>query len=443
MTAAAVLLSMLFAVFTVYADDTDEEENSVPVIEMAQSAYLYNFENDRVLYEYNSAAKVFPTSTVKLMTALVAFDVFGDALDTEITVTQTMLNEVTGNAIGFSAGEIVTVEQLLNCMLINSANDAAIILAFAAAGGIDEFVEMMNAKAAELGADDTNYTNCTGMHDSAMFTTARDTALISIAAYNTPGLVEITSTPKYVMPATNTDGERNIYNRNAMISKYYSAYYYYGKAVGLNAGATTQGGCAICAVAEDAEKGLTYLAVVLGADDSSVQYNYINAEAMLEWAFKAYSYIKVLSTNRVVCEIPVELSSVIDYVTLVPSKDISVYLPSDIDIDNELHYSALTYSDSLSAPVEAGTESGTITVTYGDDIIGSCTLVTTADIARSDFLYFLSEVKTFTSSRFFIGTVVTAVILSIAAIIWEARRREINMRRMTGRPTGRTGRRGY
>lgn len=415
------------------ADDLPEpetEELPGPEVEQLEGAYLYNFENDQVLFEYDADERVYPASTVKIMTGIVAFETFEGRLDSKITVTAAMLSEVSGNKIGFYEGEVVTVEQMLNCMLINSANDAAIILAHACAGDTETFVNMMNDKAVEIGAYSTYYTNPTGMHSSAMVTTARDTAAIAKYAYGIPGFIEITSTPKYVMEETNRCDFRNIYNRNCMISKYYSVDYFYKGAVGMNAGATLQGGYALCAVAEDAEDNLTYLAVVLGAEgDDETYYNYINAERMLDWAFMSYGYEKVLTTSQMICEIDVNLSSTLDYVTLVPEREISVYLPASVDLKKDIRYSYNTYEDTLDAPVEAGQEAGTITVIYGDEILGSCALITTSSITRSEFLYFLDRVGDFTGSRFFKATVVSAVVLSIAYVFIKASIRERRLRR--------------
>lgn len=415
------------------SDDTDtvkEDAVSPPEVERIASAYLYNFENDKVLFEYNPNTRVYPASTVKLMTAIVIFEKYEGALDTKITVTSAMLGEVSGNNIGFLEGEVVTVEQMLYCMLVNSANDAAVILAHACAGSTEQFVALMNDKAAALGAYDTYYTNPTGMHNDAMITTAHDTAEIAKYAYHIPGFIEITSTPKYVMEATNMSDYRNVYNRNCMISKYYSVDYYYSRAIGMNAGATTQGGYTLCGVAEDAESGLTYLAVVLGADaDGDVYYNYENGERLLDWAFASYGYTKVLSTSQMICEVGVNLSSTLDYVTLVPEREISVYLPTSVDVSRDIRYSYNTYEDQIDAPVETGQEVGTITVLYGDEILGSCALVTTSSIARSEFLYFLARVREFTESRFFRATVVSVVVLSIAYVLIKASIRERKLRR--------------
>ena len=425
----AVLLLLACLPVGIFAD---EAQPVTPEFSHAEAAYLYNIENDQVLFTANELDRVSPASTVKLMTAIVVFDHFGDALDTPITVTQEMLNESSGNRIGFYDGEIVTVGQMLNCMLINSANDAAIILAHATAGSVSSFVQLMNDKAIELGAYHTNYTNPTGMHDDAMTTTAADTAKIAVCAYNIPGFIDITSTVKYVMETTNRCDFRNIYNRNCMVSKYYSTAYFDDRVVGLNAGATTQGGYAICAVATDEASGLTYLAVVLGAEgEDDTFYNYINAENLIDWAFSSYGYIEVLSNRKMVTEIPVALSSTLDYVTLVPQSDIVVYLPTSVDLENDIRYSIRTEADSIDAPVEAGEAVGTITVYRGEQILGSTSLITTTSIARSEFLYFLQRVKAFTGSRFFRGTLIAAVLISAAYIFIKAQQREKKLRHMS------------
>ena len=143
-----------------------------PEVEYCSAAYLYNLENRQAIYEYKAHDRAFPGSSVKLMTALVVCDAFRGAWDTPITVTWEMLSEVTGNSVDFYEGEVITVEEALNCMLVNSANDAAIILAQATAGTTAAFIDMMNAKAEELELENTIFTNCTGMHDPKMITTA-------------------------------------------------------------------------------------------------------------------------------------------------------------------------------------------------------------------------------------------------------------------------------
>ncbi len=426
----ALLLAAVFLLLALPIGAAEEaDDGAMPVIDHCIGAYLYNFENDEVLFSVGTDERVYPTSTVKLMTGIVAIEELGDDLSRQVTITGEMLSKVAGNNVGLMAGEVVTVEQLLYAMLVNSANDAAMVLAYAAGGSVEAFVDKMNEKANTLGAYKTYYANPTGMHNDAMVTTVADTAIIAKYAYTLPLFMEIVSTPKYVMEATNLSDYRNIYNRNCLLSKYYNVNYPYPRATGMNAGATTQGGYAICATAEESSTGLSYLAIVMGADEvDGAIYSYVNAIKLFEWAFRNYDYIEVLSADRIICELPVRLSSTLDYVTLVPSETIEVYLPTTVNVERDIRYSYNTYEDAMDAPIATGEEAGTITVLMGDRILGSCTLVTTSSVARSEFLYFLARVRQFSQSRFFIATVVSAVVLSVVYVLLKAHWREKHIR---------------
>ena len=426
----ALLLAAVFLLLALPIGAAEEaDDGAMPVIDHCIGAYLYNFENDEVLFSVGTDERVYPTSTVKLMTGIVAIEELGDDLSRQVTITGEMLSKVAGNNVGLMAGEVVTVEQLLYAMLVNSANDAAMVLAYAAGGSVEAFVDKMNEKANTLGAYKTYYANPTGMHNDAMVTTVADTAIIAKYAYTLPLFMEIVSTPKYVMEATNLSDYRNIYNRNCLLSKYYNVNYPYPRATGMNAGATTQGGYAICATAEESSTGLSYLAIVMGADEvDGAIYSYVNAIKLFEWAFRNYDYIEVLSADRIICELPVRLSSTLDYVTLVPSETIEVYLPTTVNVERDIRYSYNTYEDAMDAPIATGEEAGTITVLMGDRILGSCTLVTTSSVARSEFLYFLARVRQFSQSRFFIATVVSAVVLSVVYVLLKAHWREKHSR---------------
>ena len=426
----ALLLAAVFLLLALPIGAAEEaDDGAMPVIDHCIGAYLYNFENDEVLFSVGTDERVYPTSTVKLMTGIVAIEELGDDLSRQVTITGEMLSKVAGNNVGLMAGEVVTVEQLLYAMLVNSANDAAMVLAYAAGGSVEAFVDKMNEKANTLGAYKTYYANPTGMHNDAMVTTVADTAIIAKYAYTLPLFMEIVSTPKYVMEATTLSDYRNIYNRNCLLSKYYNVNYPYPRATGMNAGATTQGGYAICATAEESSTGLSYLAIVMGADEvDGAIYSYVNAIKLFEWAFRNYDYIEVLSADRIICELPVRLSSTLDYVTLVPSETIEVYLPTTVNVERDIRYSYNTYEDAMDAPIATGEEAGTITVLMGDRILGSCTLVTTSSVARSEFLYFLARVRQFSQSRFFIATVVSAVVLSVVYVLLKAHWREKHIR---------------
>ena len=424
--AAAALSAVLILAAAVPAMCEDAvDPNTPPTAEGCTAVYLYNFENDRVLYERDTDTAVYPASTVKLMTGILAAEALSGELDRTITVTEEMLALRAGNNIGLVPGEVVTVRDMMYACLEGGANDAALVLACAVSGSVAEFVSAMNTKAALLGAFDTHYTNPTGLHDDAMVTTCKDTAIIAKYAASIPLIAEVTSSPKYVMEATNVKDFRNIYNRNCLISKFYDTYesaYRYEYATGMNAGGTTRAGACVVATAKNADGDLTYLCVLMGcASDERMNAGYAGAIALFDWAFAAWKYADVLSTEDIICEIPVTLSSAIDFVTLAPKSNVRVYLPCTVKKGENLEYSYTTLYESLAAPVVKGSVAGAVTVIYEGDVIGSSDLVATVDIERSELLYTLSQIEKFTKSRFFIATIVSAVILTVVYVLLKAR----------------------
>ncbi len=384
-------------------------------------AYLYNIENDFTVLSYNANETLYPTSTVKIMTGIIAIEQLGGRLSEVVTVTKEMLDGVTGNKIGFKEGEELTVEQLLYAMLVGGGNDAAHILAIHIAGSIEEFVGLMNRRAHDLGADATHYTNPSGLHDYDMYTTVADTVKIALAAYNIPLFMEITSTSKYVIDGTNKSEYRNVYNRNYFVAANSVSKYFYPDASGMNAGSTAQGG--YCIVTTACRDGLTYLAVVMGAGadtENDVIYSYTEAAKLLNFAFDSYANITVVKEGEVICDIPVTLSGTTDFVSLATSGSLVLYLPRDADLEHEVTRSRKTTYDTLTAPVAEGEPAGVLTVMYNDEIVGNVELVTTVAVARSEFLYTLERIKSFATGRFFIATVISAVVFTVIFVLAKA-----------------------
>ena len=120
------------------------------------------------------------------------------------------------------------------------------------------------------------------------------------------------------------------------------------------------------------------------------------------------------------CEIPVTLATGVDHVTLVASDSLSVYLPSDTDIEKEITFSWTTNTEKLQAPVKKGQLAGRVTVLYKNKPIGTSDLISTADIERSDMLYGLNKISEFTKSKFFIATIICFVVFSIGYVFGKA-----------------------
>ena len=399
--------------------DAATPEDAELATDKIQAAYLYNIENDFAALSYRVDEVVYPTSTVKIMVGIIAIEQLGNNLDEVITVTEDMLRDVSGNSVGFEVGEELTVESLLYALLVGGANDAAAILAVRIAGSVSDFVVMMNERAEELGAKSTHYTNPSGIHDDNMYTSVSDTAKIALAAYKMPLFMEMTSTSKYVIPDTNKSQYRNVYNRNSLVRP--DSRYFYDDAAGMNAGATSIGG--YCVVTTAQRDGLSYLAIVMGADEdeeNDVVYSYTEAAKLLDYAFESYANITLVEEGELITEIPVTMSGTTDYVQLVTAGSLTLYLPTSTDIEKEVTRSRKTNSDSLTAPVAEGQVAGVLTVLYNDEIVGNVDLVTTVAVARSDFLYTLEEIKSFATGRFFIAAVISAVVLTVLFVLGKA-----------------------
>ena len=387
----------------------------MPSLDGATSVYLYNLTQDRVMAEKNADKVIYPASTVKLMTGLVAAEQLSDRLDEQIEVTEEMLKGVTGNNLKIAVGEIVTVRDMFYGLLCGGNNDCAAILAHVAAGGIPQFVELMNQKAKELGTKTTNYTNVSGMHSDNMVTTAYDTYLVAEAAYKIELIMEAVTTNKYEMPATNKSKMRSVYNKNYLISRYIDTTYYNSLAQGMNAGFTNQGG--YCLVTSAEYNGQSYICVVMGAEEQNKRIrSYEIASDLIDWAFEAYSEIKVLGESSYLGEVAVTLSQDTDHVTIKPSGSLTAFLPSDIDVSKDIELLPKLNAPSLEAPVVEGQVVGFISVKYGDEVLGTVDLITTDKVERSEFLYTLQQLKSFTSQRWFIASMIALVLLTAAYI---------------------------
>lgn len=231
-----------------------------------KNAILVDANYDEVLYEVGGHDKVYPASITKVMTALLTLEAIESGkltAQTQITASATAATIPKGSSTAnIKAGEVLTVEQLLYCLLLPSANEAAQILAETVGGDIDTFVGMMNDKAKELGCENTHFANPHGFHDPDHYTTPYDITLFMKAAMEYDLFQKIVTSPNYTIPATNLSEQRTVRNTNALTSNWTYTGYLYTPGTGGKTGSTDEAGK--CLV-ETAKKGDTYLiSVVMG-----------------------------------------------------------------------------------------------------------------------------------------------------------------------------------
>ena len=192
----------------------------------SEAAVILEDSTGTTLYAKNMDEVLYPGSTVKIMTCLLALE--NSNLTDEVTMTATGVSGVTDGGANISAqlDEVFTMEQCLYAIMVASANDIALQVAEHIGGSVENFVAMMNTRAAQLGCTNTVFTNPTGLPDENQHTTAHDMALIMKAATENPSFSPIASANTYTIPATNVSGgARSLTSKFAMTNNSSDAYY--------------------------------------------------------------------------------------------------------------------------------------------------------------------------------------------------------------------------
>ena len=235
--------------------------------QVAEGAGAFNVDEEEVIYAQNIFEKLYPASTTKIMTVLLVMEAISTgqlSLDTPIMVSPTALAGVPSDASHVNprlkAGEVMNVLTLLQCVMMESDCHACNVLAEAVAGSVDNFVAMMNAKAAALGCTETNFVNTSGYPENNHYSNAYSLFLITKEAMKYPVFENIIAMTEVVIPATNLSEARKLETTNALIkaSEYYNPY-----AIGGKTGSSSSSGLCFVSVARKGEK--TVITVVLGA----------------------------------------------------------------------------------------------------------------------------------------------------------------------------------
>ncbi len=425
---AAVILAAVLA-FTIFSCIPASAVTFTPNFTIAsEAAVLINMDKDIIVYEKNPTKKWYPASLTKIMTAIVVLDHVTDLDNTEYEAPLVVFDDLYGknpSAVGYSRGEIITANDLMYSMLMYSACESAGILAYNVGGeSIPNFIDMMNAKAEEIGCTGTHFVNPHGLYDDEQYTNARDMALIAkYAVDNYPKFVEIATTTEYTLHATNyhEDGWVTIHHTNAMV---HNGEFYYEPARGLKTGTLDESGRNLVSLAS--KDGNNYLLVTLGApmyneDGSKANDQYTDQKNIYEWAFNTFSYEKILSKTEEITEIPVKLGDNAEHVLLVPAEDFYTLWPNTLDRSNlkqEINTDGYLDSDgAVLAPVEKGQVFGTYTLSLSGEKLCTVDLVAKDAVALSQLEYNIMKAKAFVGSFWFKTAVAAAAVLIAAYII--------------------------
>ena len=412
----------------------------------ANAAVIVNLQTGEVIFEKNAGRIIYPGPAVKLMTAIVAIEHIEDpgndiSMDTRSVTSAYVASRVVAGTIGFNIamreGEVFTVEQLLYAIMVRNANDACLAIAELISGSVPAFVAKMNARARELGAENTIFTNPTGLHDPGMHTTALDIARIAKHASGMPLIMQISSVPFFEIPPTNmTASTRSLLNRNHLVSNADTSRYFYEHARGMNAGSTLESGFCLITVGQQHPE-LAYLCVVMGATLThspalgvDIINSFLDARKLLDWAFTIYAYRTIVRRRQQITTVRIELAAARDEVTLVTEDYIRLLIPRGTDISeesDEIEWMVNVHEDRLFAPIEQGQVLGELTIMYLGAVAGRTSLVATADVEPSNILHALDQIRAIVSRPWFSASIIIFIALCavyIAVNIIRKSRRE-------------------
>ncbi|MBQ9534243.1 MAG: D-alanyl-D-alanine carboxypeptidase [Clostridia bacterium] len=400
----------------------------------AGAAILAELSSGEVLYEKNADAMMYPASTTKLVTAILAME-YGNP-DDVITVNASALAGLPerGSAVYLIAGEEMQFMDMLRYLLIGSGNDAANAIAEHISGSQTDFVALMNTKAKSIGCQNTHFANAHGLHEDTHYTCARDMLLIAQYFMKNETLAQIVAETAVTLPVTNKHAKTTTkYTTNHLLSPQSQAGYYYSGAIGIKTGTTTKAG--LCLAAAFEKDDLTYYTVVLGAskDENGKLGNFSETIKLFDYAANNFSRQIMLNSTEPITEVAVRLASDNrEAVVLYPSSSISALLPADFKTsDLELRCDT---EESVDAPVAKGQALGTLHVLYNGKEYGTLELVANEDIQRSEILYIMDRITAFFQSTVFrviVGALIALIVIFLAyAVI--ARRRRKRRRRYGG-----------
>lgn len=384
-----------------------------------KSINLVNIDTGMPVYQKDPDLKVEPASTTKIMTYTIAVQNCKDLNGTMVTVTQDITDRLAGtesSLANIKNGETLSMYELLNCMMLPSGNDAAMVIAnyIGGSGGIDAFVSMMNDKAAELGCENTHFVNPCGLHDSNHYTTANDMYKIALNAMNLPSFMEITSQTKHVIPQTNVQKTRTLISTNKMMMQ--SEPKYYCKYVkGLKTGWHDQAGH--CIVTSASKDGCNYICVAMGAPDKDEKGKELDNGAMLdsknlyEWVFSNFSLRKISAQSQAVKEVNLELAWNKDKIVLIPDKDLTLLLPKNAK-NTDITYENIKAKDTLYAPVKTGDIKGTADIVCEGKTLGTINLTPREDVNRNIFITIIYIIHYLLTSIWFWLVVIILICLT-------------------------------
>lgn len=404
------------------------------LITNAKSAIVYETTTGTLMYASNPDEKVPPASLLKILTALIAIEK-GNLTDA-VTVRADVLSTLAQDAavVELAVDEVLTVNDLLYCMMVGSGNDAAVVLADHVMGSQAAFIVEMNRYAQELGCTGTNFTNVHGLHDQEQYTTARDMAKILAKAIQNEEFCKVFGTKYYSVPATNKSEMRHLATQNFLINNDNVLIYHDSRVTGGRTAINSDRTRSIASVAKDGNMNL--ICVVIGSKSQyekdgyteKVFGGYDETKQLLDASFQGHKTAQILHKNQILLQSPVMNGS--SDVSIGTHSEAFSVLPDNVDV-NGLSY---RYSDeiNLTAPIKKGQKVSTLQVWCGAVCVAQTDLfamnsVSTIDSMFSDNGTGTNQIGFWAVLLYLVGAV---VVIAIALFLYLSVLRAVRLSKM-------------
>jgi len=330
---------------------------------VGEAAVLIDGKNEQLLFEKNSSKRMYPASTTKILTAIVALE--RGNLDDVVTIPREACN-IGGSAIGLQEEEKITLKDLLYALMLNSGNDTAVAIACHIGGSVEEFVRMMNELAVNIGAENSNFKNPNGLPDPDHYTTARDMALIAHYAMQNPEFRKIVSTRSATMQRDVPGAQIYLENTNKLLWNYEGT-------IGIKTGYTND--ARQCLVSAAARQDREMIAVVFKSEGNNI---WADSKALLDYGFNEFTNLTLVEAGEYVTEAPVRYG-VTDKVPVQTGFSLAYNIPvnSQEKIEQEI-----ILDNPLVAPVKAGSKVGELVFYAGNREVGRVDLLAQRDVER-------------------------------------------------------------
>lgn len=361
-----MLISILSYIVPVHAETSPTNTFSANVQPpsftiYSEGAILMDANTGITLYGKNENKKLYPASTTKILTAILAIENCKptDKITASYNAVMSIPSGYSNAAI--QPGEALTTQELLEAFLIHSANEVGYIFAEHISGSIENFATLMNKKAESLGCTNTHFTNPSGIHDVEHYSTAYDMALIARYCMQNETFRNVVSKTSCTIEATDKYEKRYFKNTNDLLIK--SSKYYYEYAIGMKTGYTSQ--AKRCLIASSLKNNLELITVTLGAESTLEDKRYEDTINLFEYGFSNYKAENIATKGTIIKDLVIKnATKETENLSLELKENLSGTLPANINLSDVTP--TIKINDNIIAPIHEGTVLGKITYKIGN-----------------------------------------------------------------------------